>query len=466
MKLKAVLLILSIFFSCSWCIAQSPKINRSSKSDVNDKIEEIINPLVKSNNFSGSVLIQKDGKNIFNKSYGLLNREKGIKNTAQTKFFLASVSAMFTAAATMKLIDKGKLSLDDKVSKFFPTFKNGNKITIHHLLTERTGIPRIGSQGDVNYTTLTESPQTLGQLIGYFKDYELDFEPGTRYQHTRSSYILLARIIEKVSGKSFGEYLKKEIFEPLEMKNTGHFAVDDKYSKIPNLAYGYTQAGVTELTLDQQIHWSSKTGHASIYSTAEDLNKFANALLNKELLSADSWEKVLTSHHGDRVGYGWFISPPDQRKRYHMSGGSPGFSSYIAVYPDDKLTIIMLSNVRIGVPYFTVPKLASVVFNEPYEKLNLITPPDVDRELAEKYTGEFQFGEDFYRSNGVVRITSEGKRLFVDGATLLPIDEGNGKIRKFINRQYWSTLEFVPGKNGEIVELKYDSYKGQKIQLN
>ncbi len=387
MKINTIALILFLFIYSSFCIAQpTSKVEKSSENEINKKIEEIIDPLVKSNNFSGSVLIKKDGREIFNRSYGLLNREKKIKNSSQTRFFLASVSAMFTAAAAMKLVDEGKLSLDAKVSKFFPDFKHGDKMTIHHLLTERTGIPRIGSQeSDVNYTTLTESPQTLDDLIGYFKDYPLEFEPGSRYRHSRSSYILLAKIIELVSGKQFGEYLDKEILKPLGMNNTGHFAYKDKYAEIPNLAYGYTQAGVTELELDQQIHWSSKTGHASVYSTAEDLAKFADALLSKKLLSADAWEKLVTSHHGERVGYGWFISPPDARKRYHMSGGSPGFSSYIAVFPDEKLTVIMLSNIRIGVPYFTAPKLASVVFGEPFEKLNLITPPDVDKKLTEKF---------------------------------------------------------------------------------
>jgi len=464
MKIKIFTLSLLLLISNSICFGQRFKEKKASGSNVTDKIEELIIPLVKSNNYSGSVIIQKKGKNIFKKSYGLRNREKGIKNTAQTKFFLASVSAMFTATGIMKLVDEGKISLDDKLSKFLPGFKNGDKMTIHYLLTERSGIPRIGSQGKVNYSQLTESAQTIDELIGYLKDLDLVFEPGAKYQHTRSSYILLAKIIEKVSGKPFGEYLKQKIFTPLGMKNTGHYAYKTKYGDVPNLAKGYVQAGVTDLDLAQQIHWSSKTGHASIFSTAEDLNKFANAALNKKFLSADSWKKTLTSQHGDSVGYGWFISPQGKHKRFHMSGGSPGFSSFIAVYPDEELIIIMLSNINIHVPYFTVPSFASIIFNEPYKKLNLITPPDVDKKLVEKFLGSFQFGEDFYRRNGTVKITSKGTRLFSDGAPLIPIDEGTGKIRKFINRRYWSTLEFVNGDDGKVIELKFDSFSGKKIK--
>ncbi len=124
----------------------------------------------------------------------------------------------------------------------------------------------------------------------------------------------------------------------------------------------------------------------------------------------------------------------------------------------------MLSNINIHVPYFTVPSFASIIFNEPYKKLNLITPPDVDKKLVEKFLGSFQFGEDFYRRNGTVKITSKGTRLFSDGAPLIPIDEGTGKIRKFINRRYWSTLEFVNGDDGKVIELKFDSFSGKKIK--
>lgn len=371
---------------------------------------------------------------------------------------------MFTAAAIMKLYEDGKLSLDDKASKFFPELKHGDKISIHHMLTERTGIPRIGDRDGVNYTRLTESAQTFDDLIRYFSNQDLDFEPGSRYRHTRSSYILLGRIIEKASGKRFGEYLEKKIFKPLGMKNTGHFGYEMKLADLPNLATGYAQSGVTDLELAQRIHWSSKSGHASIFSSAEDLGKFAEAALNAKLLSAASWKKILSAHDGDGVGYGWFISPQGNHRRFHSSGGAPGFSSFISVFPDEKLTIVMLSSIQIGVPYFTVPKLASIVFKEPYEKLDLITPPNVERKVTEKLVGTFQFGQEFYRPNGTVSITAEGDRLFSDGAPLIPINEGEGSPRKFLNRRFWSTLEFVFDDKGKVIGLRFDRHTGRKLE--
>ena len=458
----SVLVSLLLYPLCNGQVQETSEYSAVAESS--RRIQEVIDPLAASNNYSGSVIVQKDGKDIFNRTYGLADLESRIGHTAKSKFFLASVSAIFTAAAVMKLVDQGKLSLDDTLSKFVPGIKNGDRMTIHILLTERSGIPRIGSQGNVNYTTITESKQSIDQLIGHIKALKPVAEPGAKYEHSRSSYILLARVIEKVSGKSFGDFLRSEVFAPLGMKDSGHFSEGDALEDIPNLAKGYVQKGVTDLAPAQVLHWSSKTGHASIYSTAEDLSKFADAALNKRFLSEESWKRMLSPHDGDNVGYGVFTSPQGTHKRFYMSGGAPGFSTYFAVYPDENLVVIMLSNIQIFVPYFTVPKLASIVLGEPYEKLNLVTPPDIDEKLAKKLQGQFKFGSDFYRPNGTVSITAEGKRLFADGGPLIPVDEGKAEYTKFIHRRFWSTLEFVSDDKGNVVQLNFDRFSGSRMQ--
>ena len=464
-KFSLFLLVSGIFLTGTIRVAAEQPFEGAENSgpSLKQKIDRLIRPLADSNNYSGTVVIRQNGKELFSKSYGLADRQRNIRSTKETRFFLASISAMFTSAAVMKLVDEGKISLDDKLSKYFPGFKNGDRITIHHMLTERTGLPRIGSQRKVNYSKLTESPQTLDQLIDYIKGYDLSFDPGTKYEHSRSSYILLARIIELVSGKTFGDYLDQEVFRPLGMKNSGHFTYETNYKDIPNLAMGYRQKGVSDLALDQQIHWSSKTGHASIFSTAADLARYGEAALAKELLSNDSWRKTLTDHHDSSFGYGWFVSSKGKRIRYTASGGSPGFSCYMAVYPKEKLVIVMLSNIKIHVPFFTVRKLAAIVFGEPYAPLDLITPPDIDPGHATKFVGTYQFGEDFYRPNGSVSITSKGSRLFAGGSPLLPIREKKGPVKRFINRRFWSTLEFTIGEDGKASILKFDDYKGKRL---
>ena len=148
--------------------------------------------------------------------------------------------------------------------------------------------------------------------------------------------------------------------------------------------------------------------------------------------------------------------------RYYRSGGSPGFSSYFAVYPDEDLTVIMLSNIQIFVPYFNVPKIASIVFGEPYEQLNLVSPTSVTNDLAQKLVGTYQFDENFYTPNGTVAISYEEGMLLSDGASMIPAVDAEGQIIKFINRQYWSRLEFLPDSEGNFSKLKFDGYMGTK----
>ncbi|WP_299531237.1 serine hydrolase [Ulvibacterium sp.] len=440
--------------------------NNPSK-DLAHKIDALIRPLAESNNFSGTVLVKKNGDIILSQSYGYADRENQIKNTKASQFFIGSVSAMFTATAILQLVESGKVSLEDTLTKFMPGFPNGDRITIHHLLTERSGLPRFVSQADGTYDQLIESPHTLDVLVEYIKELKPIAEPGEKYRHSGSSFILLAKVIEMVSGESFGTYLNDHVFKPLGMSHTGHYAYAMSYTDVPDLTLGYKQQGVTELERARVIHWSTKIGHASIYSNAEDLEKFARAMMHNRVLSADSWKKMTSSYYGTSLGYGLSNAPQGDHVRYSRSGGSPGFSSYFAVYPEEGLTVIMLSNIHIHVPYFNVPKIASIVFGEPYEPLNLVSPTYVKHDLAQKLLGTFQFDENFYNPNGTVTISFEDGMLLSDGAPMIPVLGEDGKIVKFINRQFWSRLEFVPDSTGQFSNLKFDDFMGtKKITLN
>lgn len=435
---------------------------KSSNDELAHKIDALISPIANSNNFSGAVLVTKNGDIILSKSYGYSDRGSQIKNTRASQFFVGSVSAMFTAAAILQLVEKGKISVDDKLAQFIPEFPNGDKITIHHLLTERSGLSRFVSQANGTYDKIIESAHTLDALVDYIKILEPIAEPGEKYRHSGSSFILLAKVIEIVSGEFFGAYLKNHIFSPLKMTHTGHYAYAMKYGDVPNLALGYKQQGVTELERARLIHWSTKIGHASIYSNAEDLEKFAQAMMNNTLLSTDSWKKMTNSYYGTSLGYGISNKPQGGHVRYSRSGGSPGFSSYFAVYPEEGLIVIMLSNIHIHVPYFNVPKIASIVFGDPYEQLNLVSPTYVNNDLAQKLLGTFQFDENFYNPNGTVTISYAGGMLLSDGAPMIPVLGEDGKIVKFINRQFWSRLEFIPDGTGNFSKLKFDGFTGTK----
>ncbi len=424
------------------------------------RVDSLIMPLVNTNNYSGSVLVSRNNKIILSKSYGKMSREYNLNNTPQTKFFLASASMIFTSAAILKLVEEGKLSLTGPLSKFLPDYKYSNEIIIHDLLAQRSGIPAIGAEGNVNYDSITKFAHSTEKLISYFKDYKLLYKPGTKYNHARSDYILLAYIIEKISGKSFGQYLKDEVFTPLGMNHTGHYSSEKEI--VTNLARGYAPKDLYDVESANQIDWSSRTGHASIYSTTVDLQKFTQAVLENKFLTKDSWNKIF-KNYGDNVGYGWFITKHVNRDRFQMNGRSPGYSSYLAIYPKEKLTVIMLSNNYISLPADVGKSIGALVLNEPVERLNL-TNKTVDAEFAKKLTGTYRFGENFYRPNFELEISYKDGNVVSTWGGLIPIDKGDKNLKEYILRNYWSSIRFVQNEKGEITDMMYDTHKGLKVK--
>lgn len=445
----------SLIFSIILTLMISP----SGWAQVKD-IDALITPYVQTNNFSGSVLVARDGKVVFSKAYGPMNRTHDVPNTTQTKFYLASVSMIFTSAAIMRLVDEKKVSLDDPLSKYLPEYKYGSHITLHHLMSQRSGIPSIEQSKKVNYDSITKFEHSAEKLIGYFKDDSLLFQPDKQYNHGKSDYILLAYIIEKVTGKAFGTYLKEILFNPLQMVNTGH-STGEK-SIVTNLASGYAPQGHYDVENAYRIDWTSKTGHGSVYSTTEDLNKFANAILENRILSKESWQKTF-SDYGDQVGYGWFIRDHLDKKRIQMNGRSPGFSSYFGIYPDDKLVVIVLSNNYISLPADLGKQLAALVFKKPYTKTDL-SLANLSAEQTGRLIGKYRFDEKFYVPNAEMEVTFNNGKLSTTWGALIPVGDDKQLYSKFILRSYWSAVEFVENGKGQVEAMIYDGFKGVKIK--
>jgi CubicO group peptidase (beta-lactamase class C family) len=423
-------------------------------------IDALLKPYVETNNFSGSVLVSQNGRTLFSKAYGQMNRSYNLPNTTQTKFYLASVSMIFTSAAIMKLVEEKKLSTEDPLSKYIPDYKQVNRLTLHNLLSQRSGIPAIGDNKKVNYDSITKFSHTCDKLINYIIKDSLLFTPNSKYNHGRSDYIILAHIIEKVSGKPFGTYLKETIFDPLGMINTAHS--NGEKAIVANLAVGYAAVGHYDVENAYQIDWTSKTGHGSIYSTSEDLNKFANAILKNKLLSKESWQKIFTDY-GTNVGYAWFIRDHLNKKRVQMNGRSPGFSSYFGIYPDDELTVIVLSNNYISLPPEIGKQLAAVVLNKPFTKTN-ITTTKLYPEQSSRLIGKYKFDDTFYIKNFEMEVSFKDGNLSCTWGALIPIDEGKKQFHKFIQRDFWSDVEFVENNKGEIEAMIYDGHKGVKLK--
>src|SRR4051812_49187547 len=230
--------------------------------------------------FMGSVLVARDHAVVFEKSYGSANLEWGIPNASDTKFRIGSLTKQFTAAAILLLEERGKLKVEDAIASFIPgapeSWKN---ITIHQLLNHTSGIP--------DFTNLPEhrvwqrSPETPEQIVRHFRDLPLEFGPGEKFKYSSSGYILLAFIVERVSGQSYEAFLRDNIFVPLGMKDSGY---DSNTTLLPKRASGY-QFGAGGLANAPYVDMHLPYGAGALYSTTHDLLRWNTALFEGRLLS-------------------------------------------------------------------------------------------------------------------------------------------------------------------------------------
>ena len=439
----------------SWALVIVLSLTSTGQTSTNDRTIELqlelyLKPYLDLGGFSGSILIARGGRVLLSKGYGLANYELNVPNTPQTKFHLGSVSKTFTAAAIMILQERGKLNVQDPLSKFIPDYPNGDRIKLHHLLTNTSGIPNINNFPE--YNNLSKFPHTPTDLIPLFKNKPLDFEPGTRpYTESNSNYNLLAFIIEKLSGQTYGEFLKQNIFDPLGLNDTRHDG--DANAIIFRKASGYQPAGLTGVENAPYLDWSTKTGNGSIYSTVEDLFRWDRALNREKILKRNSVQQMFTQQ------YGWFNGKRLNRNVVRMNGRSPGFNSDFQRYPDDDVCIIVLGNNYTPTATTIGADLAKIVFGEKYDTLNLVKPAKVDEKVLDAYVGHYQFGPDFFVPNGSYEIRREKDQLLIrsPGANATLVPQSN---TEFFDRPFWSMIIFGKDPGGKVTHLVW-RYGGQ-----
>jgi CubicO group peptidase (beta-lactamase class C family) len=420
--------------------------------DLRAAVDRYMQPYVETGNFSGSILIARGGELLLSTAYGYANLEHGVPNTPKSVYHLASTSRIFTCAAVLVLHERGRVGLSDTLSKHLPGFPEGDRITIHHLLTGSSGIPHINDLE--GYEVWSQSPQTAESLVEKFRELPLEYEPGERSVHSNSNYVVLALLIEKLSGKSFGDFLRDDLFEPLGMKQTGHHG--DRALLIPHRAAGYAPEGLAALVNAPTIDWSVKTGNASIYSTTEDLYRWDRAMSQGSLLSEATVDRIFTNHI-DRRGYGWFVGERLGAKEVHINGRSPGYGSYWGRSVDNEVTVIVLGNVYNSMPTPIGRDLIAMVIGEEYEPPSFSAAAPGAEKLRDM-VGSYQFGPDYYVPNRQVTLREEEGHLFIDWAWLMPAGEG-----AFVDRLYGGDVEFRRDGEGRVVELLYDGFAGKKL---
>jgi CubicO group peptidase (beta-lactamase class C family) len=416
------------------------------QKDLAALVDHYIEPYVKTRNFSGSVLLARQGQVLVSKGYGMANYELDVPSSPRTKFHIASVSKTFTAAAIMILAERGLLSPGDPVAKVIPGYPNGDRLTIHHLLVHTSGIPNINDFPE--YNRISRFPQTPGSLVDMFKDKPLIMTPGERYSYSNSNYNLLALIIETLSGQKYGDFLKENIFDPLGMTSSGHDG--DPAVLLEDRASGYVPAGVSDLENAPLLDWSAKTGNGSLYTTVEDLYRWDRALCGERILKKPALDTVFADH-AEGMGYGWFVGRRLGRRVVRMNGRSPGFQCEIQRYVDDDACVIVLSNNYAGTASLLIDDLAAILFGEPYEAFAPLSSSRVEESQVSSYLGRYNGDKDFIRPGADLAVEWKDGHLWLNWgpgyvSALIPLTGG-----QFLDRLFGGRVSFInsPAKGVE-----------------
>lgn len=374
----------------------------ASSQDLPARVDEYLNGLTRENRFSGSILIARDGRVIVSKGYGMANYETDVPNTTQTKFRLGSITKQFTAMAVMMLQERGKLSVQDSVCKYVAECPAAwQPVTIHHLLTHTSGIWSFTNTPD--YRKTMTLPSTVMETIARFKDKPLEFAPGERWNYSNSGYVLLGHLVEKISGQSYEAFLRENIFEPLKMTNTGY----DK----PDVILKHRAAGYTVWTgrLLNAPYLDMTIPHAAgaLYSTAEDLYLWDQALYTEKLVKQKTLDAIFTPVK-DNYGYGFSIEKRFGLKNISHGGGINGFTTFFSRFPEEKATVIVLGNLE-GVSTGQVAsKLAQFTLSDKIVKPQVVK---VDSSILQSYVGRYQLPMSV--ANIVFDVTLENGTLFI-----------------------------------------------------
>ncbi|MEP7238834.1 MAG: serine hydrolase [Ferruginibacter sp.] len=363
------------------------------------KIDSLINKAVNLKRFNGTVLVSKNGKIIFEKAYGYQDIQKKIINLPNTIFQVGSMTKQFTATVVLKLAEQQKLSLDDKISKYFPEIKRGDEITIKNLLTHTSGLSEI-FRDTLFIKENKQEPISKEKLLSFFIDKPLYFDPGTQYSYCNSGYILLGLIIQKVSGKSYEQTVREYILEPLKMTHSGF---DFAGLKSKQKALGYIKFSRSETI--SSMPWDSTLTYSagSLYSTANDLYLWHKGLLNNAVLTKESLGKAYMPFL-EGYGFGCWIDSIYQKRVISHGGNIEGFTSYFGRIAEDDVCIILLNNIYNREIESIGTAVLAILYDKPYHFFDEIK---LSAEVLEKYVGNYEINANYH-----IKITRTDDRLY------------------------------------------------------
>ena len=429
-------------------------------------MDAIFEPYSKNSGPGCAVAVVKNGQVIFSKGYGMANLEYDIPITAATIFDIASVSKQFTGLAVSMLIEQGKISLDDDIHKYLPDIPRFDRtITIQQLLHHISGIrdwPQTLHAAGWRWDEVF-SFEDIMRMVKYQVD--LDFEPGSQYSYSNTGYNLLAAVVEKVTKQRFREWTDSAIFTALGMRSS-HFR-DDPAKIIKNLAYSYTPGVNGFANIPGEL---TAYGSSSLFTSVDDLSKWVIHFQQQVTAKNPVYLRMLTAgtlNNGDKVPYGFGLGLGEDRglKTISHTGGWAGYRTIITNYPDEQLSIIILSNAADFDPTGYAQKVADLLLkgkfritNKTPENLSKLPNVQVDSSLLKKYAGSYQLGPGW-----IVTLTLENGRLMTqaNGEDKFPTEAKSDSV--FWIDAYGASMTFVQDPGGHVDLLKYKSILAKRI---
>lgn len=415
------------------------------------KLDSFFVALNTKNQNMGSIAISANGVLVYQNAigYSQVNKDAKIPATIETKYRVGSISKMFTATMIFQLIDEGKLSFDTPLATYFPQLPNAGKITIREMLQHRSGLHNF--VGDSLYTTYMTTPKSEAEMIAIFAGQKSDFEPDTKAEYSNTNFVLLGYIIEKVTGKTYAEELKKRITSKIGLANTYY---GSKANPAKNEAYSYNYPG--EWAQMPETDMSVLGAAGGIVSTPTDLVKFINTLFEGKLINPASLELMKTIR--DNYGMAMFVLPFYDKKGYGHLGTVDGFYNILMYFPQEKLAIAYTSNGS-RYSYFDVYMGAlSVYFNRSFTIPEFKTITLNTTEL-DKYLGKYSSPTWPLK----IAIIKKNTTLFaqVIGQSVYPLEvKGDNK---FVYTPLDAAFQFEPAKKTFTLTQRGVTYLFTKI---
>jgi D-alanyl-D-alanine carboxypeptidase len=327
--------------------ADQPGQPRLTFSNAVEALDRKAAELAGKDQFSGSVLVAHGGKVALEKAYGLADRDRHTSNTVDTKFRIGSMNKMFTATATLQLVGEGKIDLSAPLGKYLPDYPNRDaaaKVTIRELLTHT------GGMGDIftpEYDQQRLQTRELSDYVKLFGSRAPEFEPGSKWSYSNYGFVLLGVVIEKVSGMSYYDYVRKNIFAKAGMHDTDSLPESES---VPLRSTGYLRKDGKWVVNTDTLPWRG-TSAGGGYSTVGDLSRFAEALSSGKLMKPELFAQMTTAQEGAsqmppgmHYGFGMNVGQGPQGPRFGHGGGAPGMNGELRIYPKTDTVVVVLAN--------------------------------------------------------------------------------------------------------------------------